>query len=163
MPESFTLDEDKPVWQSSEVWAVNQWYSAKEILNSLGCDVCQTQPCKCPFHKKDAMGRHIIENTQSGKYYEETNSFYCFAENIPYTPYDMLIFLGWTLPQMLAQVDFSKISILQKPPEKATIFLPEREEPVKSLKIKFMAGKFDFNTYVCELFSSMKRRQNAQT
>lgn len=151
--QGFSLESEG--FQDSDIWAINNWYSAKDILNYIGCNLTETSPCRCPFHGKHAEGRGMFESRQSAKFFEETNTLYCWAESKTYRPYDMLEFLGWTKQQMISQIDFNNLRPRVIATE-SSIF--KDKDTAGDAKIQYMAGRVKFKEYVNNLFEMMRNK-----
>lgn len=62
--------------------AINKYYSLKDILEDIGCDDLGATNCYCPFHN-EIKGL----SKPSAKYYEDSDTLYCYQENRSFTAY----------------------------------------------------------------------------
>lgn len=62
--------------------AINKYYSLKDILEDIGCDDLGAVNCCCPFHN-EIKGL----SKPSAKYYEDSDTLYCYQENRSFTAY----------------------------------------------------------------------------
>lgn len=61
---------------------INLHFSLKEILLDIGCDDLEATNSYCPFH-----GEIKGISKPSGKYFEDSDTFYCYQEQKSYTAY----------------------------------------------------------------------------
>lgn len=77
---------------------VNKYILLEPHLEELlGHDLPQNKMIFCPFHPNS--------DTKAAKFYEDSNTIYCFGEcNRHYRTYDVLNKIGWTEEEILALV-----------------------------------------------------------
>jgi hypothetical protein len=131
-------------------------FEARKLVNRLirvdnllekyyGLDVTSGSPqIRCPFptHEGD-------DQSPSARFYPESNSVFCFAEQRTFTAYDILKFLGFDDDVIFQHVtEYLEESVVEiEPEERKDIEIPET---VISASMKFRKGG-EFSTLIGEI------------
>lgn len=131
-------------------------FEARKLVNRLirvdnllekyyGLDVTSGSPqIRCPFptHEGD-------DQSPSARFYPESNSVFCFAEQRTFTAYDILKFLGFDDDVIFQQVKeyLEESGVEIEPEERKDIEIPET---VISASMKFRKGG-EFSTLIGEI------------
>ena len=135
-----------------EISQVNRQCSVALLLKRYGIDVDSSSKSYCPFHKDDR---------KSAKYYEDGNSFYCFAESKQYRAYDILKELGFSDDDIRQHVDMTKIPERRKPREVKSIFKDKKR--MEGFRVMLMSGKTDIVQFIKTLFTELERGEEDAT
>ena len=106
---------------------INSKYSVIDLLNeNFDMDVTEGTTCCCPFHE---------DNRRSMKVFKD--AAWCFAERIQFTPYKVLLEMGYTKEQLAAVVpDEYKVEQKQNVNDEALKLLPHaRQHFIKTSSI----------------------------
>lgn len=78
--------------QKEEIGWLNSNVDMRPYMELHGVEIRQNGQCFCPFHDN--------HSTPAGKFFDNSNSMYCFTEGRTYRTYNILKLMGWDAEEM---------------------------------------------------------------